>query len=46
MQPVYGDQLDAPVTWARGPDVSPLAGRPVRLHIALKDADLFALRFQ
>lgn len=46
MTPWFGDSLDAPVAWKQGGDVSPLAGRPVRLHFALKDADLFALRFQ
>jgi hypothetical protein len=45
MPPLYGDGLDAPVAWATGSDLAPLAGRPVRLRIELKDADLFALRF-
>jgi hypothetical protein len=45
MQPIYGDRLDATVTWSNGSDVSALAGRPVRLRVVLKDADLFALRF-
>jgi len=45
LQPIYGDQLDAPVTWAGGSDVSTLADLPVRLRFELKDADLFALRF-
>ena len=41
--PLYGDELDAPVSW-KGGDLATLAGRPLRLRIALKDADLFALR--
>lgn len=41
----YGDQLDRVVTWKGGPAVGALAGRPVRLRIELKDADLFAFRF-
>jgi hypothetical protein len=45
MQPMYGDNLDAPVTWSSGSDLSALAGRPVRLRLVLKDADVFALQF-
>lgn len=41
----YGDQLDREVSWKGGADVGALAGRPVRLHVELKDADLYALRF-
>lgn len=42
---VFGDALDRPVTWKNGPDLKPLAGKPVRLRFELKDADLFAFRF-
>jgi len=35
----------APPLPAAGTDLSPLAGRPVRLRVRLHDADLFALRF-
>jgi hypothetical protein len=38
-RPFFGDELDAAVL-----DVSAVAGRPVRLRFALKDADLFAFR--
>ena len=41
----YGDQLDRVVSWKTGADVSQLAGKPVRLRIELKDADLYSLRF-
>jgi len=41
----YGDQLDRIVSWNGGDDVGALAGRPVRLRIELKDADLFGFRF-
>lgn len=37
---IYGDELAAPVL-----DVSKLAGQTIRLHVRLKDADLYALRF-
>ena len=42
---VFGDARDYPVSWTAGTDVSPLAGRPVRLRFALREADLYALRF-
>lgn len=34
------------VRWGRGENLGALAGRPVRLRFALKDADLYAFRFQ
>ena len=42
-EPLFGDELDAAVTW-RGGDLAKLAGKPVRFCFALEDADLFALR--
>jgi len=42
----YGDEIDGLVAWKRGPDVSKLAGKPVRLRFVLKDADLYAFRFR
>ena len=44
MDPIYGDQLDAPVAWKAGGDLARLKGRPVRLRVVLQDADLFAVR--
>ena len=41
----YGDQLDRVVSWKTGADLSQLAGKPVRLRIELKDADLYSLQF-
>ena len=43
---MYGDQIEQAVSWAAGSDVSRLAGQPVRLRFALKDADVFSLRFR
>ncbi len=43
---VFGDSLDRTVTWKGQADVRPLAGKPVRLHIELRDADLYAFQFQ
>ena len=40
-----GDRLDYIASWKDGPDVSALAGRPVRLRFVLKDADLYSFRF-
>jgi hypothetical protein len=42
---VFGDDLDREVSWKANPDVGRLAGKPIRLHFALRDADLYALRF-
>lgn len=43
---IWGDEIARPVRWKSGTDVSALAGRPVRLRFAMKDADLFAFRFE
>ena len=42
---IYGDRLEHVVAWKNGADVSKLAGQPVRLRFAIKDADLYSLRF-
>ncbi|MCY4527913.1 MAG: hypothetical protein OXD46_02630 [Chloroflexi bacterium] len=41
----YGDEIDGNVSWNGGGDVSALAGKPVRLRFALKDADIYAFKF-
>ena len=38
---IFGDTTDRIVRWDSGADVSQLAGRPVRLHFELQDADLY-----
>jgi len=43
---IYGDEIGRVVTWKHGTDVSPLAGKPVRLRFIMKDADLYSLRFR
>lgn len=43
---IYGDSIERVVTWNGGRAVSDLAGRPVRLRFALRDADLYAFGFQ
>lgn len=42
---IIGNEIERAVSWKAGTDVSKLAGRPVRLHFALADADLFSFRF-
>jgi len=42
---IFGNELDKQVTWKGKGDVSKLRGRPVRLVVELRDADLFAFRF-
>jgi hypothetical protein len=43
---IIGDEIERTVAWNGGTDVSRLIGQPVRLRFVMKDADLFALRFQ
>jgi hypothetical protein len=42
----FGDSLQRSVVWKNGGDVSPLAGRPVKLRFVLKDADLYSIKFE
>jgi hypothetical protein len=44
--PIVGDFIEHIVTWKSGPDLGKFAGQPVRLRFAMKDADLFSIRFQ
>ena len=41
-----GDEIERVVRWKNGADVGALAGQAVKLRFAMKDADLFALRFR
>jgi len=41
----FGDAVEQEVRWDQGPDVSALAGKPVRLRFLMKDADVYAFRF-
>ncbi|MDP6982933.1 MAG: hypothetical protein QGG05_07590 [Candidatus Latescibacteria bacterium] len=43
---VYGDEVDGVYAWNGASDVTAWAGKPVRMQVALKDADLFAFRFR
>jgi len=42
---IIGDEIGRAVSWKSGPDVSRLAGKPVRLLFELKDADAYSFRF-
>lgn len=43
---IYGDEIEHVVAWEGGSDVSALAGGPVRLRFAMKDADLYSIQFR
>lgn len=40
-----GNELDRKVAWKSGTDVCKLAGKPLRLRISMKDADVFSFQF-
>ena len=43
---VFGDKIEGLVSWKKGSDVSALAGRPARMRVKMRDADLYAFRFK
>ena len=43
---IIGDEIERVVTWKGNLDVSPLAGKLIRLRFVMKDADLYSLRFR
>ncbi|MBI3117331.1 MAG: hypothetical protein HYZ00_01505, partial [Candidatus Hydrogenedentes bacterium] len=43
---MIGNELERQVRWKNGTDLSSLAGKPVRLHFIMKDADCYALQFK
>ena len=43
---IYGDEIERAVSWSGGSDLRSLAGRPVRLKFAMRDADLYSIRFR
>ncbi|MCX7699684.1 MAG: glycoside hydrolase [Gemmataceae bacterium] len=44
-EPMIGDSIQQPVRWKNNPDLSPWAGKLVRLRFVLEDADLYAIQF-
>ena len=43
---VFGDDIEQEVRWQGAPDLGRLADTPVRLHITMRDADLYSLGFR
>jgi hypothetical protein len=42
---LYGDAVAVPVTWGGSSTVKEVETGPVRIRVVMRDADLFALRF-
>lgn len=45
MEPMYGDEIGGVVAWGPEADFELLKGRPVRIRMQIKDADLFSLKW-
>jgi hypothetical protein len=43
---IIGDKIERVVSWKQGRDVSRIAGQPIRLRFAMKDAEIYALHFE
>jgi len=43
---LYGDEIEQVVSWEKGSDVSHAVGAAIRLRFAMKDADLYSIRFR
>ena len=43
---IYGDEIEKLVEWKSGSDLSALAGKVIKLRFALKDADLYSMKFK
>lgn len=43
---IIGDEIERVVTWKGNPDVSRLAGTPIRLRFVMRDADIYSMRFR
>jgi len=43
---VFGDSLARVLQWKGGSDVSKLAGKPIRLRFVMRDANVYAFRFE
>jgi hypothetical protein len=44
--PISGDHLFAPVRWTDREDLAELVGRPLRIEIQMREAQLFAIRLE
>ena len=45
-QTIIGNEIERIVSWKNGANLKELTGKPVRLRIVMKDADLFSIRFK
>jgi hypothetical protein len=45
-RPLTGDSLDRAAAWKTGGDVAALAGKPIRLRLQLKNADVYSFQFR
>ncbi len=43
---IFGDDINRTIEWKTGTDLSAISGKPVRLLIELKDADLYSFQFR
>jgi hypothetical protein len=43
--PLFGNEIEHEVQWTSDKSVGALAGKPVRLRMQLKDADVYSFRF-
>ncbi len=43
---IFGDEIEGTVRWDGGSDLSAMAGKPVRLRVNMKEADLYSIRFK
>jgi hypothetical protein len=43
---IFGDKIDGAVAWRGEPNLASLAGRPVRMRVRMRDAELYAFRFR
>ena len=43
---IFGDEIERTVAWRGGSDLSGLAGQPVQLRFAVKEADLYSVQFK
>ena len=43
---IFGDAIEQEVSWKGASDLGSLAGKPVRLRFAIKDADVYSFQFR
>jgi hypothetical protein len=45
-QPLSGNQVHGVVSWRKGDDVSALTSKPLRVHLLVRNADVYAFEFR